>query len=113
MAVSNHPSTLSLYDPNHPSNIPFTGIHTEHRLGNDAKHIAEHIAKLPVGSINTIRVVSRTGRNRHFNIKRNTPDKSHEFTFYIITMMFGSESHTIYDCEYEGMLSHVTRILDC
>ncbi len=113
MAVLDYPSTMSLYDPNHPSNIPFTGIHTEHRLGNDAKHIAEHIAKLPVGSINTIRVVSRTGRNRHFNIKRNTPDKSHEFTFYIITMMFGSESHTIYDCEYKGMLSHVTWILDC
>ena len=104
---------LSLYDPNHPSNLPFTGIHTEHSLGNDAKQIAEYISKLPVDSINTIRIVSRTGRNRHFNIKRNTHDKSHEFRFYIITRMFGSESHTTYDCEYKGMLSHVTRMLDC
>ena len=104
---------LSLHDPNHPSNIPFTGIYTEHSLGNDAKQIADHIARLQVGSINTIRVITRTGKNRHFNIKRNSPDKSHEYTFYIITIMFGCESHTNYDCEYEGMLSHVTRILDC
>ena len=104
---------LSLNDPNHPSNIPFTGIHTEHSLGNDANKIAEHISKLPPGSINTIRIVTRTGKNRHFNIKRNSPDKSHEYTFYIITRIFGCESNTNYDCEYAGMLSHVTRILDC
>ena len=75
--------------------------------------IAEDIKNLPIGKLHTIHVVSKTGINKNFNIQRNSPEDSHEFTFYMITSFLGSENHTKYDCHYNGMLSQVTRILDC
>ena len=75
--------------------------------------VADNIATLSTGKLHTIHVVSKTGKNKKFNIERNSPEKGHEFTFYMITYMFGAETQTNYSCGYEGMLSHVTRMLDC
>ena len=103
----NDRACMSLTDPNHPSNLRYTGNHIEHWLGDDANQIADDISKLSPDKLHTVHVVSKTGMNKKFNIERN----ENKFTFYMLTNMFGADTQTSLSGGYERMLSEVTRVL--